>query len=60
MTIRASKTKEKHYFQNVKALSSSRMPAEQASELIPAYQYIFIWFSTVRLDHAGKVHQIIL
>lgn len=34
----ASKTKAKYYFQNVKALFSSIMPAEQASELIPAYQ----------------------
>lgn len=34
----AYKTKEKYYFQNVKALSSSIMPAEWASELIPAYQ----------------------
>lgn len=36
------------------------MPAGQANELIPAYQHIFIWFSTVRLDHARKVYQIIL
>lgn len=36
------------------------MPAGQASELIPAYRHIFIWFSTVRLDHARKVYQIIL
>lgn len=36
--ITASKTKGKCSFQNVKALSSAMMPAEQPSELIPAYQ----------------------
>lgn len=60
MTTMASKMRKHYYFQSIKALSSSIMPAGQASELIPAYQHIFIWFSTVRLDHARKVYQIIL
>lgn len=42
----------------MRALSSPTAPAEQAAELIPAYQHLLIWFSTVTLDHAGKAHQI--
>lgn len=60
MSTVVSQSKEKCFFQNVRALSSPITPAEQASELTPAYQHLLTWFSTVKLDHTGKVHQILL